>query len=102
MTATITYLADRQPISRPLPKVTMPNLVTMVTTLKHHSHKLWGYELLELHHADLACVMGEDADPQVEEYWMRRIHPVWVRVMANAVLSGAAQQQPERHAERAE
>ena len=82
MTATITYLADRQPISRPLPVPSMPPLTVMVVTLQRdHVSALRWRELVALHRAAWCVAKGEDADPIEQIEQMQRIHPVWIRVM---------------------
>ena len=85
MTATITYLADRQPISRPLPVPSMmPPLTVMVVTLQRdHVSALTWRELVALHRAAWCVAKGEDADDQEHVEQMRRVHPIWTRIMGS-------------------
>ncbi len=82
MTATITYLADRQPISRPLPIPAIPPLDVMVLTLqREHLEKLTWREKARLHRAMWTLAKGDDADSQEEIEQIAKIHPIWIRVM---------------------
>ncbi len=82
MTATITYLADRQPISRPLPVPSMTSLSTMVLTLgRDHLKNLTWRETARVHRAFYTLLKGEDADDQEHIEQMRKVHPIWVRIM---------------------
>ena len=84
MTATVVYLNDRQPISRPLPAPSMPSLATMVLTLQRdYVSALTWRELVALHRAAWCVAKGEDADDQEHVEQMRRVHPIWTRIMGS-------------------
>ena len=67
-----------------------PNLPTMVRTLQcAHLHKLNFRERARLELAAYSVMRGRDADPTERAAQVRRIYPIWRRIMGPE-LGGAA------------
>ena len=59
-----------------------PNLPTMVRTLQcAHLHKLNFRERARLEWAAYSVMRGRDADPKERDEQVRRVYPIWQRIM---------------------